>query len=278
MVPRRSGWACCVGVKTIRPILTIAFWTGCVLFALGRFITFYPGIETAWFAASTGLCSCGFLLRSWRYSVSAGFFVAAGIVLSVLGLRHGQPYQAWLKQQPSKEEQIQHVGEQLQMVDDAKAGPQATAPAGSHWEPFRMIPPVADANPSVRHAVPVRLPTAMVVVRKGDSLTVSFPALATTNLMVGHKMVTGIKREDSVLYDGVAHPRGMSLEGGLAFEQSTNVFILGRDGLPKSGQDFTMEHRVTAFETDVPAQHMWSLESGKHYRVLWTRTFRQTVR
>ena len=114
----------------------------------------------------------------------------------------------------------------------------------------------------------------MLVVRHGDSLTVSFPTLETTNLMVGHKMVTGIAREDSVYRDGVAQPRGMSLGGGFALESSTNVLPLGRDGIPQPGQEFTLEHRVTMFETDVPAQHMWSPQSGKYYRVLWTQTFR----
>ena len=106
----------------------------------------------------------------------------------------------------------------------------------------------------------------------------SFPSLQTTNLMVGHKMVTGITREESVYRDGVARPRGMSIQDGLAFEYSTNVFTLARDGIPQAGQEFTFEHRVTMFETDLPSQHMWSPQSGKHYRILWTRTFKKMIR
>ena len=156
--------------------------------------------------------------------------------------------------------------------------PKATATAQSSTDPFPIIPPIADADPSVRHAVPVRVPTGMVVVRHGDSLRVSFPTLATTNVVVGHKMVTGITREDSIYHDGITKPRGMSLQGGLVFESSTNVLALGRDGIPKRGQEFALEQRVTMFETDLPAQHMWSPQSGKHYRVLWTQTFRETVK
>jgi hypothetical protein len=114
-------------VKTIRPFLTIAFWTGCVLFVLGQFITFYPGVETTWFAVSAGLCLCGFLRRSRRYNIAAFFFVATGIALSVWGYRHGQQYQAWLKQQPSKEEQIRQLGERLQMLDNTNAEPGGAA-------------------------------------------------------------------------------------------------------------------------------------------------------
>src|ERR1035438_9672956 len=154
--------------------------------------------------------------------------------------------------------------------------PQATAAAQSSPDPFQIIPPVVDADPSVRHPVPVRVPTAMLVVRHGDSLTVSFSMLEATNLMVGHKMVTGIMREDSIYHDGIAKPRGMSLQGGLVFESSTNILTLGQDGIPQPGQEFTLEQRVSMFETDLPAQHMWSPQSGKHYRVLWTRIFSET--
>ena len=153
----------------------------------------------------------------------------------------------------------------------------ASATADSRFDPFPIIPPIADADPSIRHPVPVRVPTLMLVVPHGNSLMVSFPTLET-NLMVGHKMVTGITREDSVSCDGVAQSRGLSLEDGLAFESSTNVLTLGQDGIPQPGKEFTLEHRVTMFETDLPAQHMWSPQSGKHYRVLWTQTFRETIR
>lgn len=143
---------------------------------------------------------------------------------------------------------------------------------------FPVLPPVADADPSIRHPVSVRVPTAMRVVRQGDSLAVSFPSLRTMNLMVGYKMVTGITREERVYCTGVALPREMSIQDGLTFESTTNVLALGRDGLPQAGQEFTLEHRVTMFETDLPSQHMWSPQSGKHYRVLWTRTFKETIR
>jgi len=158
------------------------------------------------------------------------------------------------------------------------SAPKAPEVAESHFAPFSIVPPVADADPSIRHPVAVQVPTVMQVVRQGNSLTVSFPKLQTTNLMVGYKMVTGLMREDSIYRNGVAQPRGMSLQGGFGFDPGTNVLTLGRDGIPEAGQEFTIEHRVTMFETDLPAQHMWSPQSGKHYRVLWTQTFRETIR
>lgn len=152
----------------------------------------------------------------------------------------------------------------------------AAVPPGTNL--FPEIPPVADADPAIRQLVAARVPTAMRVARHGDSLAVSFPSLQTTNLMVGKKMVTGMIREDLVFLNGVAQPHGMSMQGGLAFESTTNVFTLGRDGIPQAGQAFTFAHRVTIFETDLPAQHMWSPQSGKHYRVLWTRTFKEIIK
>ncbi len=118
----------------------------------------------------------------------------------------------------------------------------------------------------------------MAVVRNGGSLKVSFPALATTNLMVGQKMVTGMMREDTFYQNAIAHPAGTSLQGGgLEFDSTTNAFTLKPELVPEPGQEFIFEHRVTFFETDIPTQHMWSPQSGKHYRVLWTQTFKHMV-
>ena len=116
----------------------------------------------------------------------------------------------------------------------------------------------------------------MRVERRGDSLFVSFSTFQSANLTVGHNLVTGIRQEDTLHYDGTAQPLGTSLQGGLLFEPSTNVVALNPATAPAAGREFTLQSRVDIFETDVPAQHMWSPESGKHYRILWTRTFKET--
>jgi hypothetical protein len=51
-----------------------------------------------------------------------------------------------------------------------------------------------------------------------------------------------------------------------------------RDKIPQPGIEYVVEYRVTLFETDLPGQHMWRPLSGKHYRVLWTRNFRQITK
>jgi hypothetical protein len=145
---------------------------------------------------------------------------------------------------------------------------------------FRVIPPVPDADPSTRKPVSVQLPTAMHLNRRGDTLTVSFPSIQATNLMVGYKMLTGIAREDQVVRDGIVHirDRRRSIQEGLALESAIHVLTLGRDEIPKAGQKFILECRVTVFETDLPSQHMWVPETGKHYKILWTRTFSEAIR
>jgi hypothetical protein len=117
----------------------------------------------------------------------------------------------------------------------------------------------------------------MKVARQGEKIIFSFPSLETTNLTVGHKMVTGFIIEDSYCQSGVAHHLGKEMGSGNNFEAFTNVWTLGRNGFPQSGQEFTLERRFTIFETDLPAQHMWSPSSGKYYRVLWTRTFQKEI-
>jgi len=118
----------------------------------------------------------------------------------------------------------------------------------------------------------------MIVVRNGGAPAISFTTLETTHLMVVHNRIAGIMCENSIHHEGIAKPRDMSLQGGLAFEESTNVVTLGQVGISQSGQEFTLEHRVTLFETDLPAQHMWSPRSGKNGRVLWRHASRETVK
>jgi hypothetical protein len=85
-----------------RPLLIVAFWAGVILLALGQVITFYPGAEAAWFAASAGLCLCGLLMRTKAYAIAALCLAVVGATFSLLGYQHGEQYRAWLKQQPPR--------------------------------------------------------------------------------------------------------------------------------------------------------------------------------
>lgn len=143
---------------------------------------------------------------------------------------------------------------------------------------FSIIEPLADADPSIRHVVEVNVPSIMRVVSRGNSVTVSFPTLVPMNLTVGDRMETGIRYKQTLHLAGVERFLSRSLHGGLAFNPGEVVLTQGRDGVPEPGQEFILEQQVTMFETDIPTQHMWSPKVGKHYRVLWTQTFRQTIK
>jgi len=163
----------------------------------------------------------------------------------------------------------------------------AKAPAAprSSLDPLQDIQPIADADPSRRHPVATPVPTGFDLVRREETLIYRFTELQTTNLMVGFKMVTGVKYEGSMHCDGTVCSLFRLLVGSHRLmsapdlDTSTRTFKLDREkGFAQSGEGCIFEYRVTIFETDLPSQHMWSPQSGKHYKVLWTRTFKETIR
>jgi hypothetical protein len=144
---------------------------------------------------------------------------------------------------------------------------------------FPVIPPVRGADPSIRYPASVKLPAAMRLERQGEKLTVSFPSLQTTNLTIGRRMVTGTTLEEQVVRNGIVNlrDRRRSIQQGVALQSTRHSLALGPDEVPKSGQRLIFECRVTVFETDLPSQHLWSPESGKCYKILWTRTFADSI-
>jgi hypothetical protein len=92
-------------------------------------------------------------------------------------------------------------------------------------------------------------------------------------------MVTGLKYEllvyrgDKLVLSGYAGLQG----GGTTYASIGTLFLTRRiDKIPQPGEKYTVKVRLSLFETDIPAQHLWSPESGK-YKVLWTRTLQQKV-
>ncbi|MDQ6633013.1 MAG: hypothetical protein M3Y82_14860 [Verrucomicrobiota bacterium] len=148
--------------------------------------------------------------------------------------------------------------------------------AKPHNDPFPVIPPITEADPFKRHTVSVRVPGLSKATRNGNSLTIDLLSLQTTNLMVGHEMVTGIISEDKIYQNGKEHLLSTKIQSGLIIETNETV-TLGPNEISQKGQEFTFEHRVTIFETDLPPQHDWSPQEGKHFRVLWERAFKETI-
>lgn len=142
---------------------------------------------------------------------------------------------------------------------------------------FPVIPPIADADPSVREPVSVKVPTELVAERRGDSVTVRFVDLEEWTVTVGRSMATGVRTEERIHHQGGSFRLGGGLSGGFGLDSDGMTLTCGHHGIPAAGEEFVVEKTITLFETDVPPQHMWQPSGGRHYRVLWTRTFEAAV-
>lgn len=157
----------------------------------------------------------------------------------------------------------------------------AQNPANSLAEMFARVPPITNADPSVRHPVPVRTPTKLNIERSPDTLSVTIDTngFDSTNFMVGANMITGVESKLLVYAEGERKPTngGIGLEGGLTFNLGVSYWHAKTDNIPLPGKRYVVEMNLTAFETDIPAQHMWDPQGSKNYKVLWRRTLKQTV-
>lgn len=156
-----------------------------------------------------------------------------------------------------------------------------SAPKSVQW-PGPSLPPVAGADPSIRHPISVKIPTRLKLERTADTLSVAIDtnSFESTNLLVGTNMVTGIRSDWYVYPVGQARPaKGRAGFSGLQNFYSVrmvNYWHTQPDGIPQAGKSYVVEVDLVAFETDVPPQHMWN-PYDKNYRILWKRTLKQTV-
>ena len=156
----------------------------------------------------------------------------------------------------------------------------ADNPANSNqWRGFEILPPITNANPSIRLPLLVHVPTKLKIEGTTDTLSVEIDksSLEATNLMVGTNMVTGVENGIYVYPDGEPRPAigGYGL-GGTDFNLGTSFWHTKQDGIPLPGKKYVVEVELTVFETDIPPQHMWS-PHGKNYKAIWQRTLKQTV-
>jgi hypothetical protein len=153
-------------------------------------------------------------------------------------------------------------------------------PPRTNFFGFQLLPPIADANPSIRHSISVRVPTRLKVERTADTLsvTINTNSFESANLTVGTNMVTGVQSKIYVYPEGEPRPAngGFGL-GGTDFNLGTIFRHTKQDGIPLPGKKYVVELDLILFETDIPPQHMWSPQGSKSYKVLWRRTLKQTV-
>jgi hypothetical protein len=156
-----------------------------------------------------------------------------------------------------------------------------SAARSNEWHGFPLLPPIAGADPSIRHPVSVHVPTKLQIERTADmlSVTIDTNGFESTNLMVGTNMVIGVQSE-SYIYP-VREPRPAewlnSGLGGADFNLGTSFWHTKQDGIPLPGKKYVVEVELSVFETDIPPQHMWSPQGSKNFKILWRRTLKQTV-
>ena len=161
-------------------------------------------------------------------------------------------------------------------------GCSATAQSPAESEPFRgfpILPPITNANPSIRLPLLLHVPTKLKIERTTDMLSVQIDrtSLEATNLMVGTNMVTGAHSKLYVYPKGESRPANGRYEWGTSFDLGKSLWHTRPEGIPLPGKKYVVELDFTVFETDVPPQHEWSPQGSRNYKVLWQRTLKQTV-
>ena len=142
---------------------------------------------------------------------------------------------------------------------------------------FPVLPPAADANPALRHAVPVHVPLRIHAERSDDTIAIKTDEIMATNLMVGSNTFTGTSMDVEMNCGNKRIGGPSSLQGGFADGSFDETFQRAVWGVPRPGEKYTIEITLTWFETDEPPQHFWSPQSGNYYKVLCERKFRLLV-
>lgn len=141
---------------------------------------------------------------------------------------------------------------------------------------FPILPPIATADPSIRTEREFRLPSGLEVKRTAEQMSLTLDGVIPVKVKVGKDMVTGLKQEMRVYREGKIVLSGYSsLQSGPATDPGLDLVLNRRiDKIPQAGEKYEVEIVLTLFETDIPAQHLWTPENGK-YKVLWTKSLKQ---
>lgn len=122
------------------------------------------------------------------------------------------------------------------------------------------------------------VPSTMAIVRKGDVLTVRATKFEKLDVPVNGALANGTRGEWSLRQGGESNLLAGSLRGGLASDYSDAEILGDKSKAIISKGDAAIEYKVTVFETDSTNYHHWTPESGKHYRILWSRSFSTPVK
>ena len=158
--------------------------------------------------------------------------------------------------------------------------PAPSAGAAARWEGFPQPGPVAGADPSIRHKVTIQVPTKFKFSRTNDGVIARIDETQQelVEISVGLKMLMGVQIEGYFYPSGQDRPKENNLGGSLSGASEDKVsFEWGRGPVKMDRKaKYTYELVLSVFETDIPAQHLWSPQGGK-FKVLWTRSLVQEI-
>lgn len=148
-------------------------------------------------------------------------------------------------------------------------------------ELMKLPPPIAGADPAVRHAEPAELPARLAVRWQGDGVAYAVDERGTepATLDVGYRMLLGA----SIFWTARCGDEEPQWLGGTEVGPSPSPLDLGCEGWTVFGGHWNdasrrcvIEAEIEVFETDVPAFPNWGPDGG-HYRVIWRKTLRAEV-
>jgi hypothetical protein len=142
-----------------------------------------------------------------------------------------------------------------------------------HLDMFPVLPPVEQADPNIRHTIDVEVPFSLAAEYNPGYILLWPQKFESVSLSVGKNMIfgTNVKRYH-VLDSTTKILLSELLTSSIDFK---NVqYRMNQTDL--DGKERLIETQITIFETDIPAQHLWSPYSNK-YKVLWQKTFRNNV-
>ncbi|HEX3627041.1 MAG TPA: hypothetical protein VH280_16650 [Verrucomicrobiae bacterium] len=142
---------------------------------------------------------------------------------------------------------------------------------------FPMLPPSADANPAICHAVQIHVPVQLHATRREDAIVIKTDELMATNLAVGSHVFTGTSTVLDIYCNGKRVTGTDSMSSKLADGGYDDTFRRGLYHVPEPGKKYTVIVTLTYFETDEPPQHMWEPREGNYYKVLCEQKFTLSV-
>jgi hypothetical protein len=139
----------------------------------------------------------------------------------------------------------------------------------SHVTLFPELPPIRDADPSIRHICRLQVPTKLLIESESDEVEIrdDTDSMQEVTITLGSKMILGVETELSIFSGEKRIEHRVSLRSPPSFGDGTSIFA-GLQKTANSQGDLDVVYHITIFETDIPAQHLW-MPKSRRYKILW---------